>query len=310
MPLIIDSDMAPDDWTAILYMVKRNDVTIKAITVSGTGEVHGVKGARNCLRLLKMVNYEEIPVAYGSPKPLSGNHHFPLLLRFAVDHMLFLKLPKSKRKPQKLPAPDLIRQIILQSSEDITILAIGPLTNLADLFVQYPEIKGKISKIYIMGGAIDVAGNIANVDYTIDNPHAEWNIYCDPHAASIVFQSGIPTVLIPLDATNGIPIDREFVRKAKENRNNEISNFVYKILRRFGSHIDSGGVALWDAIAASIVENEEIAHFEIRMIKVVEVEGQESGRTKEDLQKGVKIKICKHVDKKKFESQFFNTILK
>lgn len=309
IPIIIDTDMAPDDWTAILYLAKRNDINIKAITISGTGEAHGPKGARNCLRLLKFLDINDTPVAYGTPDPLESHHQFPKIIRLAVDQTMFIKFPKTDRTPEKLSAIELIKNVIDKSSEKITILGTGPLTNLAFFFQKCPKLKDKISKIYIMGGAIDVPGNLSSVKKSIDNPYAEWNIYCDPHAANIVFQSGIPVVLIPLDATNLVPVDKQFLLEIKENRSNPISNLIYKILKRFGSRIEKGQVALWDLIAASVVGNEDIAEIEKRKIRVIEEEGQESGRTKEDLQNGAEINICKRIDKKEFENHVFNVIL-
>lgn len=308
-PIIIDTDMAPDDWTAILYLIKRKDIDIKAINISGTGEAHGKRGAKNCLRLLELVDKSDIPVAYGESNPIECSHRFPRIMRFAIDRRLFIRFPKTNKVFEKLNAIELMNQIINKSPEKITILAIGPLTNLANFLKKYPESKEKIEKIYIMGGAIDVKGNIQDVSKSIDNPYAEWNIYCDPHAANIVFQSGISILLIPLDATNQLPIDKKFVQKLKNNQENKICEFCLKIMKRFGSRIEKGKIALWDLIAASTVYAEDIVEKEIRKVRVVEKEGSESGRIIDDVDKGAKIEVCKHVDEKEYFKRFFDTIL-
>jgi len=308
-PVIIDTDMAPDDWTAILYMAKRNDILVKAITISGTGEAHGEKGARNCLRLLKIIDREEIPVSYGESKPLNCAHRFPRIMRFAVDGRLFIKFPKTNQKLKEINALELMYQIINSSTEKIILLCIGPLTNFANLLLKYPQIKEKIERIYIMGGAVDVKGNIQDVSKSIENLYAEWNIYCDPHAANIVFQSGISIVLIPLDVTNTLPITPEFVHKLKQNQDNKICRFLVKIMKRFGKRIEKGNIALWDLIAAVIIKAEEIYKTETRQIRIIEREGPESGRLVDDLKDGAKIEVCKEIDKKEYSSRFFQTIL-
>lgn len=310
IPLIIDTDMAPDDWVAILYLGKRKDVEIKAITISGTGEVHGKKGAKNCLRLLKMINRDNIPVAFGISKPLRYSHHFPKTMRFAVDRRLFIKFPKSKKEPKALNAIDLFKEKILNSHhKKIAILALGPLTNVANLIKQYPKVKKNISKIYIMGGAVDVPGNIAHVSRRIDNPYAEWNIYCDPHAANIVFQSEIPIFLVPLDATNKVPIGKGFIKRINKHQDNMICKFIGKIIKRLGSRLEERNIAFWDLIAAICVNAEEIARVETRMLRVIDKEGIESGRIIEDKDKGKQVQVCKQIDKKKYNTKFFQTIL-
>ncbi len=309
IPLIMDTDMGPDDWFAILYLGKRNDIELKAITISGTGEAHGPKGAINCLKLLKLINKNDIPVSFGPDTPLIHDHHFPKLMRFVIDKMLFLKLPKTKKRPHSMSAVEFLNQFLINSDDKITFLATGPLTNLALLFNRYPAVKDKIAKIYLMGGAIDVAGNISSVNKSINNPHAEWNIYCDPKAANIVFQSSIPIVMVPLDATNHVLVDEEFVQFAKENNDNPISALLFRLLKRFGSRIEKGMVSLWDAVAASVIGREHVAQIEERKLIVIEDEGPESGRTKEDLQKGVLVNACMKIDKEQFVSHFFKTIL-
>ncbi|MGM0468070.1 MAG: nucleoside hydrolase [Promethearchaeati archaeon] len=305
----MDTDMAPDDWAAILFTAKRNDINIKAIAISGTGEAHGEIGAKNCLRLLKIIDKEETPVSYGDSKPLNCTHRFPRIIRFAVDRRLFIKFPKTKQKPKEIKAIELMYQTIDSSSEKIILLAIGPLTNIGNLLQKYPQVKEKIERIYIMGGAIDVKGNIQDVSKSIENPFAEWNIYCDPHAANIVFQSGISIVLIPLDVTNTLPITPEFVHKLKQNQDNNICKFLVKIMKRFGKRIEKGNIALWDLIAAVIIKAEDIYKTETRHIRVIEREGSESGRLVDDLKDGAKIEVCKEIDKEEYNSRFFKTIL-
>jgi pyrimidine-specific ribonucleoside hydrolase len=229
-------------------------------------------------------------------------------MRFAVDRRLFIKFPKTNKKPLEVKAIDLMKKIIT-SSKKIILIALGPLTNLANLFLNYPEVKENIEKIYIMGGAVDVEGNISEVKRSIDNPYAEWNIYCDPHAANIVFHYGIPVVLVPLDVTNQVPIDKKFINRLHDNQNNVICQFLLKIIKRFGSRIETSSIPFWDLVAASILGNEVIVKKETRKIRVIEQEGEQSGRIIEDPEDGALIEICKKIDQEEYIRNVFKTIL-
>ena len=90
--MIIDTDMAADDWLAILYLLMRPDVDVKAITVTGAGEAHCGQGTRNARNLLALAGRPDIPVTCGREKPLEGTHAFPQAWREAVDNLLGLEL--------------------------------------------------------------------------------------------------------------------------------------------------------------------------------------------------------------------------
>ncbi|MCP4763994.1 MAG: nucleoside hydrolase [archaeon] len=306
-PFIIDSDMGPDDWVAILYLLLKRNIEIKAITIAGTGESHGKKGAINVRRLMKLTNQDTIPVSYGRSEPIACKHQFPWLMRLVIDSMMFIKIPKMKKKPQDLSAVELLNKVLNESTEKIRLLAIGPLTNIADLLTQFPNIKNKIEKIYIMGGAVDVPGNIKEIAFWKDNEYAEWNTYCDPRAANIVFRSGIPIVLVPLDATEAIPVDNSFIEKLKQEKQNSIYKVCLRVLNSLKSRVDKGKYYLWDVIAAVVSISEDFASFENRKIWVIEDEGKESGRMIDNSEIGNEIKVCKKVDKLKFEEEFLST---
>ncbi|HEX7567723.1 MAG TPA: nucleoside hydrolase, partial [Anaerolineaceae bacterium] len=211
MTVIIDTDMARDDWMAILYLLNRPDVDVKAITVTGTGEAHCVPGVRNALRLVALAGYHPIPVACGREAPLQGNHVYPQAWRDLVDNLVGLTLPDGTNPDPGVDAVQLLTQIVQSSPEKVKILALGPLTNLAEAFQAAPGLVDNIGWIYIMGGAVHVPGNLrADVS---GNTTAEWNIYIDPRAANIVFDSGASVTLVGLDATNHVPLTMDFYRR-------------------------------------------------------------------------------------------------
>jgi pyrimidine-specific ribonucleoside hydrolase len=137
------------------------------------------------------------------------NHEFPAEWRQGADNAYGVNIPKGG-EPSELNAAELIIEIVQNSDEPITIVAVGPLTNIAEAIQMEPGIASNISDIFIMGGAVEVEGNVGKSGVGIQNEHAEWNIYIDPVAANVVFDSGVPVTLVPLDATKDVPVTRKF----------------------------------------------------------------------------------------------------
>jgi inosine-uridine nucleoside N-ribohydrolase len=129
-----------------------------------------------------------------------------------------------------------------------------------------------------MGGAVEAEGNVGNSGAGIENEHAEWNIYIDPTAADIVFSSGIPIVLVPLDATRDVPVTRRFYGALEENRGSAPAQVVFDMLTANLDFVDSGGFQFWDTLTAAVFTDASIATFEDVELTVVEG-GTRSGRT-------------------------------
>jgi len=305
-PVIFDTDMAHEDMFSALFLLSHPNVDVKAITVSGTGEAHCGPGVSNALGLVALSGHVEIAVACGRETPLAGNHVFPAAWRQAVDNAYGVEIP-SGGDPSNLSAADLIIDILQTSNEAVTIVAVGPLTNVAEALQKSPEISANIKEIYIMGGAVESQGNVGNSGVNIQNEHAEWNIFIDPVAANIVFNSGVPILLIPLDATADVPVTRDFYNALEKNRNTPAANLVYELLTANLDFVDSGGFQFWDSLTSATFTDPNIVTFEEHNLSVVEEEGPESGRTKQD-PNGAKIKVAVSADQKKFE-QLFLTVL-
>ncbi len=305
-PVIFDTDMAHEDMFAALFLLSHPNVDVRAITVSGTGEAHCGPGVAHALGLIELSGHKDIPVACGSETPLVGNHAFPAEWRQAADDAYGVEIPKGGA-PSTLSASDLIIDIVQGSNESITIVAVGPLTNIAEALQKSSDIRAHIKEIYIMGGALEVEGNVGNSGVGIQNQHAEWNIYIDPVAANIVFKSGIPIILVPLDATKDVPVTRNFYKALNKNRNTPTANLVYEMLTANLDLIDSGGFQFWDSLTAAVFTDQSLASFKDVQLVVVEEEGLESGRTKPD-SNGAMIKVAVGANQNQFE-QLFLTIL-
>ena len=305
--VIIDTDMAADDWMAILYLLQRPDVHIEAITVSGTGESHCGPGIEHALGLVALAGKRDIAVSCGRETPLQGDYTFPAAWRADVDHLAGLPLPDSPESASPQSAVELLTSTILASPDKVMILTLGPLTNLAEAVQAAPDIKDKVEMVYIMGGAVEVAGNVGNSGAGINNQTAEWNIYVDPHAATIVLQSGLPITLIPLDATNQVQVTNRFFNRIKDDHETPEATFVFDLLTKYQGFIQSGGYYFWDPLAAAILTENSLATFENKTLIVVEVEGSESGRTQES-ENGTAVRVAVNADSERFEQLFLDTL--
>ncbi len=188
---ILDTDPGIDDALTILYALASPEVKMEAITVVN-GNCPMKQGVINALSVLELLNASSIPVAAGMDRPLV----LPVVnaeVTHGKNGLGYAELPIPRTEPHPSHAVELIKDYVFQYPGEINIVAIGPLTNLAMLVRLYPQVVGKVKHLYIMGGAINHCGNMT--------PQAEFNIYCDPHAAHIVFHSGIPFTLVPLDVT-------------------------------------------------------------------------------------------------------------
>ncbi len=152
-----------------------------------------------------------------------------------------------------------------------------------------------------MGGAIDVTGNVATDPAGMGTPGpAEWNVYADPAAADAVFRSGIPITLVPLDATNDVPVDAAFVGALEADHTAAGADVAYELLARVGV---TGFDYLWDALAAVVAVDETVATIEPMTLAVVTEEGPDSGRTIR-ADDGAEIRVATGADRAAFEERF------
>jgi inosine-uridine nucleoside N-ribohydrolase len=306
-PCIIDTDVAVDDWMAILYLLSSPQVDVRAITVTATGEAHAGPGVRTVQGLLALTNTRAVRVAAGRSTPLRGRQAFPYLMRLAMDVRLLLRLPKPLEPATNLDAAAALTQEITTSPQPVTIVALGPLTNLAEALLATPSLAGKIARIVIMGGALRVAGNIREVNPRIDNSVAEWNIFCDPYAADVVFQSGAPITLVPLDATNQAPLSDAFVQRLASGPATPASQFVLRAIRRIQPMLRGQTFYLWDPLAAVVAVQEDIAMGEQVRLRVCQDPGPELGRVVED-PSGSPVDVCTAIDRVVFEHEYLHAL--
>ncbi|WP_051234527.1 nucleoside hydrolase [Marinimicrobium agarilyticum] len=253
--MIFDNDMAIDDWAALLYLLHHPEADVKAITISASGESRCEPALRNTLSLLDLPGgVPEIPVACGDDYPLDGYFVFPEPWRKDSDTLSGVELPASKRRASSQHAVEVIHQTLQSAEEDVTIVATGPLTNIAQWLERYPEDAKRVAALIIMGGTVDAPGNIIVPNFTDGHPNttAEWNIYIDPVAADRVLAADIPTVLVGLDVTNAVRVTEMVAKQFKAVAATDSARFWSQVLDRNDWFIASGEYYFWDTLAALI----------------------------------------------------------
>lgn len=233
--IIIDTDPGHDDALAILLAIKSKKFDIKAVTtVAGNSTIQNV--TNNAGYILDLVN-SDIPIYSGSKKPLRkkqilANVHGKSGLDGA-------NITKSK-KLNDLAVDSMIR-IIRTNPREVTIVCIGPETNIAKAFLKYPELPKLIKQLVIMGGAIDVPGN--------KNRVAEFNLFVDPDAAKIVFDAPVKKILVPLDVCNEIPLFLSDFKKIKGNLKKPVLSMMKKFIKGIEKFENFKGALVYDALA-------------------------------------------------------------
>lgn len=228
--VIVDTDAGADDLMAIAFLLSRPDIHLEAITIVN-GEAHVPAGARNVLRLLALAGHSDIPVFLGQETPLSGSQEFPAERRRAADELPGITLPEPARSPESRSAMDYLLKRLLDAAHPVQVLTLGPLTNLAEVFSQTPRAARTGRQLVILGGAVRVSGDLGDVGTTqTGNDAAEWNMFVDPAAAKIVLTSGAPIRLVPLDATQQVPIDMALFEQFQARAETPLAKFVTEVL--------------------------------------------------------------------------------
>lgn len=217
IPLIVDTDPGMgfpyadvDDNLALICALASEKVDVRLISIV-CGNVEAEEGCSSIATTLVILR-KTVAVAMGARRPLvrsyqSGRRLLEAMGRRAGDSLQFAGWNLDAPREGSLPPAFESLVILLENAVSKTaILCLGPLTNIARLLQERPELIDKIEKLVIMGGAIDVAGNVS--------PFAEFNIWVDPEAARIVFDSQVPKVIVPLDVTTTVSVTMEELRRA------------------------------------------------------------------------------------------------
>jgi inosine-uridine nucleoside N-ribohydrolase len=273
-PILIDCDPGHDDAIALLLALASPEVDLLGITtVAGNQTLE--KTTANALKILEFVGRTGVPVAAGARRPLVREPYVADYVHGETG-MDGPDLPAPRTAPVSEHAVDFLAAKLTASPEPVTVIPVGPLTNVGLLLARYPEAAARIDRIVLMGGAI-AEGNVT--------PAAEFNIWADPEAASRVFTSGIDVTMIGLDVTHKAlfrPADSE--RLAATGRVGRLVAELFGFYQQFHSEqYGWDGSPVHDAVAVAHVVRPGIVHTADRGV-VVDCGGELSrGRTYVDL---------------------------
>ena len=196
--LIIDTDPGVDDAVAILMALAAPGAEVVGLTTVG-GNVSPARATRNALALLQAAGRPEIPIARGAARPLRGR--YSPSVAFHGPGGLSVRLPNPAIRLVSQSAVDFMADRLSRHPRGTTLVALGPLTNLARLLQRRPSALDLAHRIVVMGGAVDTPGNVT--------PKAEFNFHSDPMAADMVLSSGLPITLADLAACRQVAINRQ-----------------------------------------------------------------------------------------------------
>ena len=286
-PIIIDTDPGIDDAMAILYALSDPAVELVGLT-SVFGNVPGATATRNALALLELAG-SDVPVAAGAESPLIQAQHPPPDFVHGVEGYGDARLDPPARAPDPRPAHQFIAEQVAARPGEITLVPVGPLTNIAMALDAYPDIVHQVKRVVIMGGAARCTGNV--------NEYAEANMWQDPHAAAKVFAADWPMTLVGLDVTERTictPADLDIMR-APSPRCGAFMTHAAEFYFKF--HKESEGIDgchLHDPSA--VIAALDMSAFETASAPLaVTLDGEKAGMTRET-EAGPPIDICVGVD--------------
>jgi pyrimidine-specific ribonucleoside hydrolase len=262
IPLIIDTDAGADDLIALLWVMRQPEIRIEAVTIA-QGLTHPAAGAESVLRVLEAGGLGAVPVYIGGDRPFRGEGAFPGEWRKAADKLLLDEFPAPKRRPESLAAGRFLARRLLDARHPVRVLALGPLTNLAEAKMLEPRTGPGLRELVWMGGAVGVAGNVPAA------PSAEWNAWVDPEALEAVLASAWSIRIVPLDATSRVPIGPAVLRLFEEEAREWAATLVLRLLRSEAESIRAGRYYAWDVLAAMslthpVVKNGHMAALAVR----------------------------------------------
>ncbi len=260
LPLIIDSDPGLDDALAIGLAVARPEIDLLAVTtVGGNADVRHC--TTNALRLLNVFGAPGVPVAEGAAGALFGS-----IVRATEIHgeagIGKTVLPPSEATVAPEGAVALIARILRDHPEPVVIAPIGPLTNIALLLRLHPELASRIAHVCLMGGSIGDGNTTVS---------AEFNIYADPEAAAIVFESGLPITMMGLDVTHQailLPPAGDRLRALGTKSAAVVAELVDYALQREGQWYGTPRMSVHDAVAVAhlaIADLVAVAEYDVQV---------------------------------------------
>ena len=300
-PIVLDTDIGTDvdDVVALALLLRAQAVDLQAIT---TVYVHAALRARMVKAVLEIAGRPAIRIGSGADLPLL-NRDKPYWAGFEGEGLID---PHEQRDEHWTPATDLLIERVLARPGEVTILAIGPLTNVALALLREPRLARTVRRIVIMGGLVQRRFD------QLRTPYSEHNIRCDPEAAQIVFSSGAPITLVPLDVTTQVRVQRDHLARLREG--DALARMVADQLERYFGHMGRDWTCPHDPLAAAAILQPEFlrtfpmrvqveTHGEYTRAETVALLADEAGTD------APVIDVALEVEARRFESWLVDTLL-
>jgi purine nucleosidase len=313
LPVIYDSDLDFDDASTLAYLCEEHKlrrIELRAVTVANNGFGRPGRTLRHARSILEQCGLPGVPLAAGATG--EGVHPAPAELVTTIETVLSGALGDAALPPypSPVPAPELIARTVRGSAEPVTILATGPLTNVAAALGR-PGVARQAGRIQLMGGALEVPGNLYGSALPGFDNSQEFNMWMDPVSARTVLHRARPGSirLVPLDATAAVPITGAFVARLAADQQAPGARLTYRIVSQpdLMALINLGIMYWWDALAAvSAVHPGEVTTFGRVRIGVVQT-GVQSGRTVAT-PSGRPVRAAFDADTEAFEQRFLDSL--
>jgi purine nucleosidase len=241
--IILDTDPGSDDAMALMLALNSPELDVRAVTVV-PGNVTAKQGLENALRMMSLANRCDIPVAAGAQHPL-----FQKLITAEFWHgkngLADIELPPGKCKVDSRWGPDLIIEMVHAAPHEITLVPVGPLTNIALAVERDPSIVPLVKEVILMGGSITGGNSTAA---------AEANIYNDPEAAQVVFQAGWPLTMVGLDVGDKTLLSPKYLEQLGQTHG-PVNDFIYQVayyLVDLSAKFGFSGAPMYDPLAVGV----------------------------------------------------------
>jgi purine nucleosidase len=302
-PVIHDNDGHVDDLLSTLLLWLHPEIDLQAVTLTD-GDCYVQQAYEAMVKMATYLELEGAEIGYSEDPvpnefPENWRRESYIINELPIFSENALKKPYQAGRPRKSQA--LIADILANSKRPITLVTTGPLTNVAPVFVERPELREKVDEVIAMGGAFNVSGNVEHPEH---DGTAEWNFFADPPAAKAMLDTGIHMRLIPLDVTNKVPITREFLARVDEQadryRASQLAAKIYSLVKGLNYYF-------WDTLTVAAAIHPDMFTYKDMRIDIA-ANGKSQGKSSSTFFGGKKAKIALEMDKERFEDLVLATL--
>lgn len=300
--VIHDHDGHVDDLLSCILLWLSPEIDLQAVGITN-GDCYAPQIFEATQKMATFLNIDGPEIALTedevpNPFPENWRRESYIINELPLFEDNYLKKPYQQGRPRRIDSVFL--DCLQNSKTPLTVVTTGPLTNIAKVLENNPELKEKIQEFIIMGGAVSVKGNVEEPGH---DGSAEWNVYADPAAFKVILDTKLPIKLISLDLTNEMPVTKDFLQKleaqAEKSKASALAAKLWSLVKGFDYYF-------WDTITAAVAI--EPGLFTFKDVKIdVSTSGKNMGRTSQALF-GKKVQLATQVNKQGFEELLLTTL--